>query len=139
MYDPTDLYAELNRKTIEALQRVVSQHTNKEISAEEYKAAVTAIWSVTAGLTNPEISELVDDALNALGQIQTKRGRVWFGKESAVVLSLNVGTNEVEVVTHGKAQRRITRTLDTQEAAQKTFNDFCKVFDQKFGTPIYGD
>ena len=60
-------------------------------------------------------------------------------QETAVVLSLNVGTNEVEVVTHGKAQRRITRTLETKEAAQKTFDDFCKVFNQKFGTPIYGD
>ena len=139
MYDPTDLYAELNRKTVETLQRTVSQYMNKELSGEEYRAAVTAVWSVTSGLANSEVSELVDDSLNALTQIQTKRGRIWFGKETLVVLVLYVQKHEVEVTTYGKAQRRVVRTLDTHDAAQKTFGDFCKVFEQKFGAPVYGD
>lgn len=141
MYDPTDLYAELNRKTVEALQRVVSQYTNKETSVEEYRASVMSIWSVTAGLTNSEVSELVGNALNTLPSLPAKHVRIWYLKGAALVATWHVNQNEIEVVTYGpgSGSQKFLKKYDTPNEAQVYFKEFCEMANEKAGKPIYGD
>lgn len=130
MYDPTNLYEELNRKTMEALQRVVYQYSQGELSKEAYRAAVTAIWNVTAGLTKGEISELVDESLNALGEVTTKRYRIWYSKGVAAVAVWTAETCETEVTVYSQNGKH--KLVKKSGSAQKIFD----AMTAKFGEPI---
>lgn len=71
-YDPTDISAEIDRKTIETLQRLISQYQNKEINARCFKIGVETLYNVTAGLTSDGTNELVSDAMNEMQKIRNE-------------------------------------------------------------------
>lgn len=140
MYDPTDISEEINRKTSEALIGIVGKYQNGEISDQQYKAAVEAVWNVSSGLTKPEISALVDEALNQLPAKPQKRCYAWMTAKGVVLATWVYGTNVVTVSSIANGQKTQNQIKSASpHGASVFFDGVITALRQRYGAEIFGD
>jgi hypothetical protein len=121
-----DCQAELDRKTVEAMDAVEKQYNSGRMSASAYRGALEGINLCVRGLV-PEAYALALDQEISLLPSKDKLTSVWGSEAAVYILSMTVGEDYFVVRTiPSNGGKKVVRgeDLDTVKDAIRKFNKF---------------
>lgn len=112
------LTEELERKTVEVLEKRMSQFENNEINGNEMHLVAKTAWDIVSGLVSSDISEMCAQAAEE-GRAG-KLHRYFVGKSGAVRVSWSANGNSFDIVRISKDMKfdQREKTTNPGEAAE---------------------
>lgn len=118
MYDPTNLYDELNRKFFFAFERLANKCKNGEISYSQFKTGVLTLYDGFSGLLNEELNDFLTEAINEIQNVIGKRIFVFHTKGQTYIVSWVCGENVVKFSNLATFKQVITQKNSAIEAKE---------------------
>lgn len=113
-YDPTDTIDELKRKALDTLKHFANKFKHGEATAGEFKAAVNAVSSVTSGLLDGPVDDVIMESVNELEIFEygiANNSIAIFENvnncEKSIVVVLNVNEAKLVVYSNGTYQNKL--------------------------------
>jgi hypothetical protein len=132
--NPPSIKQELERKTLDELQRLILALEHGKVSPSQFNAAVRSLWQATAGLVSKDIMNLIEQTKAQLLTDDDAISRSYVSRDRATVISVDwlPGRESVKVtrIADGKRTNSVAAadpaSMIPSKDARDQFARICK-------------